>query len=165
MKLPKEYVIVEIIPSHSQASLGFIVQLQALKIKEDKIINRLDLRIDNSLINNPTLLNMVSYDNDMFTYTKNTNYILDEFTKFIEDKKLLIIDNNYTKDYLSNIKNIKESVFKYLDMEFSDEVFDQVINKYGLQPTNHLVDLLYEALMFEKSDKYEKTKQLKKQDK
>ena len=38
MKLPKEYVIVEIIPSHSKAYFGYIVQLQALKIKDNQII-------------------------------------------------------------------------------------------------------------------------------
>ena len=42
MKLPKEYVIVEIIPNHSNAKIGFIVQLQASKIKDNKIIDRLD---------------------------------------------------------------------------------------------------------------------------
>ena len=41
MKLPKEYIIVEIIPSHSNANIGFIVQLQALKISNDKIIEDL----------------------------------------------------------------------------------------------------------------------------
>ena len=50
MKLPKEYVIVEIIPTHSTAKVGMIAQLQALKIKDDKIIGRLDLRIDDKLI-------------------------------------------------------------------------------------------------------------------
>ena len=165
MKLPKEYVIVEIIPSHSNSMFGFIVQLQALKIKSDKIIDRLDLRVDNSLINNPTLLDMVSYDSEMFTYTKKTSYILDEFIKFIDNDTLLIIDNAYTIDYLSDIKNKKESVFKYLGLKFYDDIFDEVINKYELVSTNHLVDLLYEALMFEKSNQYVKTKRLKKQDK
>ena len=33
MKLSKEYIIVEIIPTHSNAKVGFIAQLQALKIK------------------------------------------------------------------------------------------------------------------------------------
>ena len=40
-RLPKEYVIVEIIPSHSNYKVGYIVQLQALKIKDNKIINLL----------------------------------------------------------------------------------------------------------------------------
>ena len=156
MKLPKEYVIVEIIPSHSQANFGFIVQLQALKIRENKIVDRLDLRIMEELVNNPTLLAMINYDKEMFTYTKNRNYILDEFVKFIDQDKLLITDNSYTEDYLKDIKNPKESVFKYLEMEYSEEVFDEMINKYGLVASNHLVDLLYEALMFEYSNQFQK---------
>ena len=62
MKLPKEYIIVEIIPNHSNANIGFIAQLQALKIKDSKIVKRLDLRVNEDLITNPDLLNMISYD-------------------------------------------------------------------------------------------------------
>lgn len=150
MKLPKEYVIVEIIPSHSNTKVGFICQLQALKIKDDKIIERLDLRVKEDLINNPDLLKMISYDKEMFTYV-NSDSILKEFTKFIKRDKLLIIDNYYTLDYLSSIPNKKESIFKYLGLEFSNDVFDKIMDKYKLESSNHLVDLLYEALIFEKN--------------
>ena len=150
MKLPKEYVIVEIIPSHSNTKVGFICQLQALKINDDKIIERLDLRVKEDLINNPDLLKMISYDKEMFTYV-NSDSILKEFTKFIKRDKLLIIDNYYTLDYLSSIPNKKESIFKYLGLEFSNDVFDKIMDKYKLESSNHLVDLLYEALIFEKN--------------
>ena len=149
MRLPKEYIIVEIIPSHSNAKFGFIVQVQALKIKDDKIVDRLDLRVKEDLIDNPDLLNMISYDKEMFKYVLKED-LLKEFTKFIGKSKLLIIDNYYTIDYLQSIKNKKESVFKYLGLNISDDVFDKIIDKYKLEPSNHLVDLLYEAIMFEK---------------
>lgn len=152
-KLPKEYIIVEIIPSHSTSKNGFIVQLQALKINEDKIIGRLDLRVDENLINNPDLLRMISYDKDMFTYFSDKETIMEEFIKFISKDKLLIIDNSYTLDYLSNITNKKESIFKFLGLEFSYDVFDKIIDKYKIEPSNHLVDILYEALIFEKESK------------
>ena len=148
MKLPKEYIIVEIIPNHSNAKVGFIVQLQALKIKDNKIIDRLDLRVNENLVDNIDLLNMISYDKEMFTYVDN-DIILNKLVNFIGKDRLLIIDNSYTLDYLKNINNKKESVFKYLDLEFSNDVFDKLIDKYKLEPSNHLVDLLYEALMFE----------------
>lgn len=150
MKLPKEYIIVEIIPNHSNASIGFIAQLQALKIKDSKIVKRLDLRVNEDLITNPDLLNMISYDKEMFTYVNND--ILTRFKDFIGKDKLLIIDNFYTKDYLKDLKNTKESVFKYLGLEYSIDVFDKLIDKYKLEPSNHLVDLLYEALMFHKDN-------------
>lgn len=149
MRLPKEYIIVEIIPNHSNAKVGFIVQLQALKINNNKIVDRLDLRVNDNLIDNPDLLNMISYDKEMFTYVKDKEEILIRFKEFIRKDKLLIIDNYYTLDYLSKIDNKKESVFKYLGLEFSNEVFDKLIEKYKLEPSNHLVDLLYESLMFE----------------
>lgn len=150
-KLPKEYVIVEIIPNHSNSKVGFIVQLQALKIKDSKIISRLDLRVKEELINNRDLLNMISYDKEMFHYVDDSKILMNEFIEFIGKDKLLIIDNYYTLDYLKDIKNTKESVFNYLNMEYSVDVFDKIMQKYKLEPSNHLVDLLYEALMFENS--------------
>lgn len=152
-KLPKEYIIAEIIPNHSNSQVGFIVQLQALKIKEGKIISRLDLRMNEKYIENKDLLQMISYDKEMFEYLDNKEALLEKFISFIGKKKLLIIDNFYTLDYLKNIKNSKESVFSYLNLEYSDDVFNRVIAKYQLEPSNHLVDLLYEALMFEDDKK------------
>ena len=151
MKLLKNYVIVEIIPTHSNSKVGFIAQLQALKIKDEKIVDRLDLRIDEDLIENKDLLNMISYDKEMFTYTNNKDEILLKFKEFIKKDKLLIINNYYIKDYLKNIENKKENVFDYLDLEMNDNVFNELINKYKLEPSNHLVDLLYEALVFEEN--------------
>ena len=60
------------------------------------------------------------------------------------------IIQNYTIDYLKDIKNIKKSVFEYLGMNNSYDVFEKIIKKYKLEPSNHLVDLIYEALVFEK---------------
>ena len=151
MKLPKEYIIVEIIPSHSDYKIGYIIQLQALKIKDNKIIERLDLRVNENLIENEDLLKMVCYDKDIFTYVNDKNIILNEFINFINKDKLLIIDNEYTKDYLKTIENKKENVFDYLDLEMTSDVFDKLISKYKLEPSNHLVDLLYEAIVFEYS--------------
>ena len=150
MKLSKEYIIVEIIPTHSNANVGFIAQLQALKIKDNKIIDRLDLRIKENLINNTDLLNMISYDKEMFVYFDNKEEIMKKFQEFIGKDLLLIIYNYYTLDYLKEIKNKKESIFDYLGLKLSDNVFNEMISKYQLEPSNHLVDLLYEALMFEK---------------
>lgn len=152
-KLPKEYILVEIIPNHSNSKIGFIVQLQALKIKDNKIIDRLDLRVDDKLIQNKDLLKMISYDKEMFKYTSDKNYIKEAFLNFSGKDKILIIDNYYTIDYLNYIKNKKESVFKYLDMEYSDDVFEKILNKYKLEPSNHLVDLLFESLIFEDNNK------------
>ena len=96
---------------------------------------------------------MTSYDKEMFKYTKKRNTILDDFKEFIGKDTLLIIDNDYTADYLSEIENKKESVFQFMDLKYTDDVFDIMIEKYNLVPSNHLVDLLYEALMFEQSTK------------
>ena len=142
----KDYIIVEIIPD--KIINGNIIQLQALKIKNKKIIDRMDYRLNYELINNPDLIDMISYDKDMFIYTKKKDLIINEFKKFVEDLDIFIIDNNYTKNYLKNIKNNLVSIFDYLDIPNNEEAFDELIKKYKLENSNHLVDLLYESITF-----------------
>ena len=142
----KDYIIVEIIPN--KIINGDIIQLQALKIKNQKIMDRMDYRLNYELINNPDLIDMISYDKDMFIYTKKKDLIINEFKKFVEDMDIFIIDNNYTRNYLKNIKNNIVSIFDYLDIPNNEESFNELIKKYQLENSNHLVDLLYEAITF-----------------
>ncbi len=150
MNLNKEkYIILEIVPTAQNPKKGDIAQLSALKIDGIKLVDRFDYRLDKSKIKIPEILRMLDYDNDVFKYAKTTKTIINNFKKFIGDLPLLIIDNSYTRNYLSEIDNKKESVFKYLGLDVSDDVFDKLMNKYGLEPSNYLVDLLYEALIKE----------------
>ena len=145
----KKYIILEIIPTSSNPSNGNIAQLSALKVDGIKLEDRFDYRIDKEKINIPDILKITNYDNDSFKYVKTTKSIIKNFKKFIEDLPLLIIDNSYTRNYLNEIDNEKESVFKYLGLEVTDDVFDRLYKKYNLVPSNYLVDLLYEALIKE----------------
>lgn len=53
----------------------------------------------------------------------------------------------YTENFLETISNKKESIFKYLDTEYNDNIIDELIKKYNLEPSNYIVDLLYESLI------------------
>ena len=150
--LKKKYVILELIPSHSNSEIGTIVQLQALKLDGIKLVDRFDYRLDDSLIENIDLKTLISYDKEMFNYVKDKDIIIEEFRKWVSKLPLLVIDNYYTLDYLKDIKNKKESIFKYLSLELSDDVFDKIVDKYDLEPSNHLVDLLYEAIIKESNN-------------
>lgn len=153
MNLFKEkYIIVELIPTHSSASVGTIAQIQALKLDGIKLIDRFDYRLNENLIENNDLKDLISYDKENFNYVDSHDEIIKTFRKWIGKLPLLIIDNYYTLDYLANIKNKKESVFKYLNLEFSDDVFDKLMKKYELEPSNHLVDLLYESIIKESNN-------------
>ena len=147
--LKDKYVIVEIIPTHSNSKVGEIVQISALKLNGLKLIDRFDYRLQPELITNIDIKKMLDYDSDNFTYVKTSLKLFQEFKKFIEEFPLLIIDNSYTRDYLKELKNPKDSVFKYLNLDFSEDVFTQLLKKYQLEPSNHLVDLLYEGLIYE----------------
>ena len=150
--MTKEYIILEIIPTTSKKETGKIIQIQALKLNNLKLLDRLDIRLDESNITNPDLLAMISYDKENFTYFQDEEKLLETFKNFISDLPLLIIDNEYTKDYLKDFTNSKESIFKYLNLELTDDVFSNLINKYNLEPSNNLVDLLYEGLIYESNN-------------
>ena len=74
------------------------------------------------------------------------------FKKWCKNYDLLIIDNSYTLNYLDSLNNKKESVFKYLNMEYNDNIIEDIIKKYKLEPSNYIVDLLYEALIYESNN-------------
>lgn len=143
----KEYIILEIIPDRLKN--GNIIQLEALRIKDLKLVDRLDIRLNEDLIPLDSLKEIVSYDKDKFIYKDTKEEIISEFKNFIEDIPLLILNNEYTNNYLEEIDNEKIDITNLLNMEYSDDLIDKIIEKYKLQPSNYIVDLLYEALMFE----------------
>ena len=128
---------------------GDVAQISALKIDGTKLLDRFDYRLDKSKIKIPDILRMTDYDNESFKYVKTTKNLLSNFKKFTGDLPLLIIDNSYTRSYLSDFDNDMYSVFSFLNLDVSDDVFDRLKNKYNLEPSNYLVDLLYEALIKE----------------
>lgn len=148
MDLMKEkYIILEIIPTAIHPSKGDIIQLSALKLNGLQLEGRFDYRLEERLIAHPDLKEMISYDKESFTYKESTKEILEAFQKWIGDLPLLIIDNMYTENFLETISNKKESIFKYLDTEYNDNIIDELIKKYNLEPSNYIVDLLYESLI------------------
>lgn len=149
----KKYIILEIIPTAVDPKKGEIAQLSALKLNGLNLIDRFDYRLNDDKIKIEDIKNMISYDKDSFNYVDSKEEILTNFQEFIEDYDLLIIDNEYTANYLEDIENKKESIFKHLKMDFSDNVIEEVIDKYKLEPSNYIVDLLYEALIFESNNK------------
>lgn len=154
MNLQKDkYIIVEIIPTHSDSNQGFIAQISALKLDGIKLLDRFDYRVENKLIENDDLKNMISYDKEMFTYVDNIYFIIEKFKRWAEDYPILIMDEVYTPGYLKELNNKKELIYPYLNLEYSQDVFNKILDKYPIQPSNHLVDILYEAIIYEGNNK------------
>ena len=149
----KKYIILEIIPTALDPNRGEIIQLSALKLNGYILEDRFDYRLQPSQIMNKDLEVMTSYDKKSFHYVKYSKKILSEFEKWCNGYDLLIIDNLYTESYLEKLPNKKESIFKYLNLTFSDDIIEIIMEKYNLQPSNHIVDLLYEALIEESNRK------------
>lgn len=145
----KKYIIIEIIPTSINPDKGEIVQLSALKLDGIKLLDRFDYRLKEELNPIPDLNEIISYDKDSFTYKDSTKEILRDFNEWSEELPILILDNLYTKNYLKELTNEKESILKYLNEEYSDDIINRLINKYNLEPSNYIVDLLYESLIKE----------------
>lgn len=154
MNLQKDnYIIVEIIPTHSKKEKGFIAQISALKLKGIELQDRFDYRVEEKLIENEDLKRMIQYDKKNFTYVNNKYFILEKFKQWSKNYPLLLIENTYTLSYLEELENKKELIYPYLHMEYSLDIFDKIREKYNLEPSNHLVDLLYEAIIYEENEK------------
>ena len=157
MNLEKDkYIIVEVIPTHSNAEKGMIAQISALKLDGLKLKDRFDYRLKDELIENKDLKEVIQYDKASFTYVDNSSFIPEKFKSWAKDLPLLLIEDTYTLDYLKDIKNKKELIYPYLNMEHSYDVFNKIMKKYNLAPSDHLVDLLYEAIIYESNNKGDK---------
>ena len=147
--LKTKYVILELIPTSITKEKGALVQLSALKLDGIKLLDRFDYRINEDKVPLNEFIEMCSYDKESFIYLDSTDKILNKFREWVEDFPLLIIDNIYTRNYLKDISNKKESVFDYLDIKNDDDAIQNMISKYHLEPSNYIVDLIYEALIQE----------------
>lgn len=148
MNLEKDkYIIVELIPTTLKKETGDIIQLSALKINNLVIEERFDYRLNEENIPLKDFIDLISYDKESFTYKETSQEILDEFTKFIKDYPILIMDNEYTNNYLIDINNNKESIYNYIPTSSKDTFIEEIIEKYGIEPTNYIVDIIYESII------------------
>lgn len=148
-----KYIIVEIIPTHSNPKFGDVVQISAIKIEDFRVLDRFDYRA----LKFPTseFERMLSYDKENFTYTDSN--LLQLFKEWCDESVIFYMPDLYTLNYLSDIDNEKVSILSKLDLEYSHEVIDIIMEKYNLAPSNHIVDLLFEALIYnENKEKIEK---------
>lgn len=146
-----KYIILEIIPTKFEN--GDIIQLSALKLKDLNLVDRFDYRLNEDKIMIPDLLKIISYDKDKFIYENSTKEILSKFSDWVEDYNLLIINNKYTYNYLKEIKKEVEYIEDKLNLEYTDDLIERIKEKYKLQDSNYIVDLLYEALIYESNNK------------
>ena len=79
--------------------------------------------------------------------------MIEKFKQWSKGYPLLLLEESYTKDYLGELDNDMELVYKYLDLEYGLDVFDRIMKKYNLQASDHLVDLIYESIIFESDNK------------
>ena len=148
-----KYIIVEIIPTRSSKDKGVIAQISALKLEGIKLLDRFDYRILDNLIDSLDVLNMVQYDKKSFTYVDNVYFIIEKFKQWSKGYPLLLLDDTYTRDYFSELDNKMELIYPYLNLEFHSNVLEEILTKYHLEASPHLVDLLYEAIIYEGNNK------------
>ena len=146
MDLKKDkYIIMELIPTRLKD--GDIIEFSALKLEGLKLIDRFNYRLNTDKIIIEDFKKLIDYDVSKFNYVDSTEEIINEFKKWNDNLPLLIIDNSYTENYIEELENIKESIFKYLDCSYHDMIIEELIKKYDIEPTNYIVDVLYECLI------------------
>lgn len=143
------YIIIEIIPTTRSKYSGDIAQISALKIEGLKLIDRYDYRLNKDKILIPDILKIISYDDDKFKYLDTTNELLNHFYKWSENYPLIIIDNDYTNEFLSDLPNKKIAINDILKIEKCDNIIELLFNKYNIEPTNYIVDVMYESILKE----------------
>ncbi len=145
----RKYIILELIPTSINPENGLIVQVSALKLNGIKIIDRFDYRLKEENIPFPQFIELLNYDKESFVYMDSDVDIMKSFKKWAKKLPILIIDNEYTRNYLSKMDNKIDSILDYLGESYSDDIIDKLIKKYNLEPSNYIVDLLYESLIKE----------------
>lgn len=137
----KEGILLELIPSKSKD--GDIIQIEALDIKNNEIIKRLNIRYLAKNLDKK-LIDMISYDKEDHIYLDSTEEMLKALKDFAKDKTIYIMDNTYTKDYL---KGFNTSFIEEFLGEEKDNFLERMIKKYNIEPTNYIVDILYESII------------------
>lgn len=145
--MKNKYIILELIPTALTPEKGDIVQLSAIKVDGLKILSRFDYRLEEKRIYIPDFIDMISYDKSEFTYKDTTKEILEDFNAWSEDITLLIMNNKYTENFLKDIPNNKEYICTYLEKEYSDNLIEDLVKENNLEPSNYIVDLLFESLI------------------
>lgn len=144
-----KYVIVELIPTSRNPQEGDIIQLSAIKIDNFVLKDRLDIRLEKEKVTLKKLLELIDYDENLFEYVSSTEEIITKFVDFVGDYPLVIIDNEYTENYLTRIKNPFFYLHNLIDLKSSDFIIEEMIEKYNLEMSNYIVDLIFEALIYE----------------
>lgn len=137
----KEGILLELIPSKSKD--GDIIQIEALDIKNNEIINRLNIRYLAKNLDQK-LIDMISYDKEDHIYLDSNEEMLKALKDFANDKTIYILDNSYTKEYL---KEFNTSFVEDFLSEEKENFLERMIKKYNIQPTNYIVDILYESII------------------
>lgn len=145
--LKEEYIILELIPTAISPKKGDIIQLSALKLKGLQLQSRFDERLEERLIALDDFKELISYDKEEFKYKSSTKEILDDFREWSNNLTLLILDNAYTNNFLETLPNQKESILKYIGKEYNDHIIEDLIEENNIEPTNYIVDILYETLI------------------
>lgn len=148
MNLKKDKcIILELIPTSISPKKGDIIQLSAIKLDGLKLVDRFDYRLAERLIALDDFKKMIDYDKSSFTYKDSTKEILNDFTSWSEGLPLLILDNEYTNNFLEDLSNKKESICTYLDTNYHDRIIEELIEKFSIPETNYIVDILYESIL------------------
>lgn len=147
-----KYIILELIPTSLKPENGQLVQLSAIKMDGLKVIDRFDYRLNEDKIKLKDIIDIISYDKDCFKYVDEVDELWNDFNKWSDNLTIIHMDDPYTLNYINHLTNAKALVHDYLDIPYTEKFIETIIDKYKLEPTNYIVDLLLEALIYHSNE-------------
>lgn len=121
IKLPDDYTVIDIETTGLSASYNEIIELCALKIRNNEIVDKFSTLIKPYRIISPFITNLTGITNEMVKNAPKINRILDKYLDFISND--IIIGHNVKFD----INFIFINYVKYYKKTFSNDFIDTCI--------------------------------------
>lgn len=115
---PSDYTVVDIETTGLSASTNEIIEISALKVRNDKIINRFSSLIKPQKPIGSFITNLTGITNDMVSTAPDITKVLPEFTDFLEED--CIIGHNVHFDINFIYENLKRHFDKELLNDYTD---------------------------------------------
>lgn len=145
---PSDYTVIDIETTGLSATKNEIIELSALKVRNDKIIKNFSCLIKPEASINPFISQLTGITNEMVQNSPQITEVLMDFTKFIEDDCILghnvsfdikFISNklkkHFNKDLLNNYTDTMKLARKYY--KFPSNKLSYLAEKFGISTQGH----------------------------
>ena len=118
LKLTNDYVLVDIETTGFSPQYDDIIEIGAIKVKNNKIIKEYQTLIKTNRKLSPMISNLTGITNEMLNKGKNIDIVLNEFLEFAENDILIAHNANFDINFLYD--KSKMHINQYMKNDFID---------------------------------------------